>query len=173
MAEINFLVIPRVWKILYWFLINLVQNSMLLKTSEQWYVKFTIFWSVIPIFCQDLWGIYAIENSFFGIFITHSTTISNQRRLRRRQSNASEENIVIVPEFDLVIGTRLFELYLSLQEFYKLTDANRSNSSTNRIPVNHNISSSDGNTTLSSNSSSNRWVFGHNFISETSRIPAY
>ena len=122
---------------------------------------------------QDLWGIYASENYFFGIFITHSTTISNQRRLRRRQSNASEENIVIVPEFDLVIGTRLFELYLSLQEFYKLTDANRSNSSTNRIPVNHNISSSDGNTTLSSNSSSNRWVFGHNFISETSRIPAY
>ena len=82
--------------------------------------------------------------------------VLNQRRLRRRQSNASEENIVIVPEFDLVIGTRLFELYLSLQEFYKLTDANRSNSSTNRIPVNHNISSSDGNTTLSSNSSSNR-----------------
>ena len=76
--------------------------------------------------------------------------------IRRRQSNASEENIVIVPEFDLVIGTRLFELYLSLQEFYKLTDANRNNSSTNRIPVNHNISSSDGNTTLSSNSSSNR-----------------
>ena len=76
--------------------------------------------------------------------------------IRRRQSNASEENIVIVPEFDLVIGTRLFEFYLSLQEFYKLTDPNRSNSSTNRIPVNHNISSSDGNTTLSSNSSSNR-----------------
>ena len=76
--------------------------------------------------------------------------------IRRRQSNASEENIVIVPEFDLVIGTRLFELYLSLQEFYKLTDANRNNSSTNRIPVNHNISSSDGNTTLSSNSRSNR-----------------
>ena len=37
----------------------------------------------------------------------------------------SEENIVIVPEFDLVIGTRLFELYLSLQEFYKLIDVNR------------------------------------------------
>ena len=73
--------------------------------------------------------------------------VLNQRRLRRRQSNASEENIVIVPEFDLVIGTRLFELYLSLQEFYKLTDANRSSRS-----VNHVIS--DGNTTLSSNSSS-------------------
>ena len=51
--------------------------------------------------------------------------VLNQRRLRRRQSNASEENIVIVPEFDLVIGTRLFELYLSLQEFYKLIDVNR------------------------------------------------
>ena len=130
---------------------------MLLKTSEQCQIyNMLVCNTKIHTYHQDLWGIYAIENSFFGIFITHSTTISNQRRLRRRQSNASEENIVIVPEFDLVIGTRLFELYLSLQEFYKLTDANRSNSSTNRIPVNHNISSSDGNTTLSSNSSSNR-----------------
>ena len=30
----------------------------------------------IHIYYQDLWGIYARENPFFGIFITHSPTIS-------------------------------------------------------------------------------------------------
>ena len=29
---------------------------------------------------QDLWGIYARENSFFGIFITHSPTISKRNQ---------------------------------------------------------------------------------------------
>ena len=95
---------------------------------------------------------------FLGVLAKNLVTtvcdrlVLNQRRLKRRQSNASEENIVIVPEFDLVIGTRLFELYLSLQEFYKLIDANRS---TSNKTANHNLSS-DGNTTLSSNSSTNR-----------------
>ena len=45
--------------------------------------------------------------------------ILNQRRLKRRtrsvHSTEQEHQIVVVPEFDLVIGTRLFELYLSLQ----------------------------------------------------------
>ena len=44
-------------------------------------VKFSIvFWSVInslPV--NHLWGIYASENSFFGIFITHSLTNSTWR----------------------------------------------------------------------------------------------
>ena len=53
---------------------------MLLKISLHRYVKFSIFWFVIPILClnnvyhQDLWAIYATENSFFEIFITHSLT---------------------------------------------------------------------------------------------------
>ena len=79
-AKIYFLVILKVWKLLYWLLQNLVQNSMLLKPSEHWYVKFSIYWSVVPTFClhPDLWGIYqdASENLFFGIFITHSWTTS-------------------------------------------------------------------------------------------------
>lgn len=68
--------------------------------------------------------------------------ILNQRRLKRRvrHCDETEENIVCVPEFDLVIGTRLFELYLSLQEFYKLIESN----------IGNNL---DGNTTLSSSSS--------------------
>ena len=35
----------------------------------------------MQIFCQyhqDLWGIYAMENSFIGIIMTHSTTISKK-----------------------------------------------------------------------------------------------
>ena len=75
--------------------------------------------------------------------------IVNQRRLKRRtRFDDNDQNIVIVPEFDLVIGTRLFELYLSLQEFYKLVDLTCNKNSLNAT------NNQDGNTTLSSNSSS-------------------
>ena len=73
--------------------------------------------------------------------------ILNQKRLKRRvQHKFDDDNddIVVVPEFDLVIGTRLFELYLSLQEFYKLVSAATSK---NRSAV-----SEDGSATISSTS---------------------
>ena len=77
--------------------------------------------------------------------------VLNPRRLQRRARFDQTDNIVIVPEFDLVIGTRLFELYLSLQEFYKLVHSQRSTAASS---VN-NLSNQDVNTTLSSNSSTN------------------
>ena len=41
--EIDFLVILRVWKILHWFLQNLVQNSMLLRTYDIYMSNFQYF----------------------------------------------------------------------------------------------------------------------------------
>ena len=80
--------------------------------------------------------------------------ILNQRRLKRRTrshfpENPDRDQIVVVPEFDLVIGTRLFELYLSLQEFYKLVNSQRS---ANLAFSSSSTGFSDANTTMSSTS---------------------
>ena len=42
---------------------NFVQDSILVKNTGHWYVKFSIFWFVVPTFClhtyhPDLWGGY-------------------------------------------------------------------------------------------------------------------
>ena len=85
--------------------------------------------------------------------------ILNQRRLKRRTrshfpENPDRDQIVVVPEFDLVIGTRLFELYLSLQEFYKLVNLSSSQRSANLAFRSSSTAgySADGNTTMSSTS---------------------
>ena len=58
------------------------------------------------------------DNTIDNFFLVCDRLILNQRRLKRRtRSNnvhfstmENEHQIVVVPEFDLVIGTRLFEV---------------------------------------------------------------
>ena len=45
----------------------------------------------------------------------------------RFREDHEDSGIVAVPQFDLIVGTRLFELYLSLQQFYQLANRNQVN----------------------------------------------
>ena len=68
-----------------------IHNCIIFKNDDQVLILrlYYLISTIIPWYHQDLWGIYASENSFFAIFITHSLTNS---MIVMIQSNSNTNN---------------------------------------------------------------------------------
>ena len=76
------------------------------------------------------------------------------------------DNIVVVPEFEFRVGTRLFELYLALQNFQTLTnDILSTSNGTNNNSVLLDAMSTSTNSTLSDTNSSGSSSSHHQSLS--------